>query len=310
MTGFVQPPLVAGVELGGTKCICTLGRGPGAIDKQLTLPTSDPDTTLAAISDQLDRWQADTGFAALGIGSFGPIDLDCNSPRYGAIQTTSKSGWSGVAVRDRIAGSLDVPIGFDTDVNVAALAELRWGAGRNAAALAYVTVGTGIGVGLTRPPSGRHAELGHVRIARQAGDTRISVCPYHDDCAEGLASGPAIAAAFGSVSPGSAPLDHPEWVKTIGYLGQLCHVILCAGGVDRILFGGGVIMGNPTIVPAIEAAMRASLNGYLDLPGDRALIAPAGLGAQAGPLGSLALAHDAAARSAKKPYPERKPVRV
>lgn len=312
MTAFAQLPLVAGVELGGTKCICTLGRGPGAIDKQLTLPTSDPDTTLAAISAQLARWHADTAFAALGIGSFGPIDLDTRSPGYGAIQATSKDGWSGIAVRDRIAGALDIPIGFDTDVNVAALAELRWGAGRSAGALAYVTVGTGIGVGLTRRASeiasSRHAELGHIRIVRHAGDQRASVCPYHDDCLEGLASGPAIAAAFGSVPPGSMPLDHPQWAVTIDYLGQLCHVILCMGGVDQILFGGGVIMGNPTIVPAIEAAMRVSLNGYLHLPDAQPLIACAGLGTQAGPLGSLALAQDAAARSSVRAgapaYPE------
>lgn len=285
---------VAGVELGGTKCICTLGRGPNEIDDQITLPTDDPDTTLPAIAAQLKRWRDGPGFASLGIGSFGPIDIDPASSGYGRIQRTAKAGWSGAAVLDGIAGAFDGPIRLDTDVNAAALAERRWGIGRGAGGFAYVTVGTGVGVGFAHEASGGvHAELGHIRAVRMAGDDHASVCPYHDDCIEGLASGKAIAARFGDVPASAIALDDPRWNATIDYLGQLCHVVLCATPVDRIAFGGGVVVGNPGLIAAIEHAMRRSLNGYLTLPEDRPVIVAAGLGGQAGPLGSLALALDA-----------------
>lgn len=298
MAGPAYPGLVAGVELGGTKCICTLGIAPDLIVAQQAFPTSTPDETLGAIADQLARWHAEHGFHAIGIGSFGPLDLDPASPAFGHIQRTAKPGWSGADVLGAVAGRFDLPCRLDTDVNAAAIAELRWGAGRGAEQLAYVTIGTGIGVGFAgRDQAGAstaHAELGHARAARRADDMRASVCPFHSDCIEGLASGRAIMAAMAGAVPSSVAFEDPRWANPIDALGQLCHMILCARGSCRIVFGGGVTIGNPGLVAHIEKSARQSLNGYLTLP-DQKLMTRALLGGQAGPLGSLGLALDALA---------------
>ncbi|WP_294078823.1 ROK family protein [Sphingomonas sp.] len=303
-------PLFAGVELGGTKCICTLGHGPDGIIDQLSLPTGDSEDTLATIARQIERWYRGPGFDALGIGSFGPLNLNPLHPEFGSIQQTSKPGWSGAAVLRRIAAGIDRPVRIDTDVNAAAAAERRWGAGRDTRQFAYVTVGTGVGVGFASGDAGareHHAELGHVRAVRQVDDRHPSVCPYHTDCVEGLASGKAIVARFAGVIPEDIALNDPRWAAPIDYLGQLCHALMCHTVADRIAFGGGVVMGNPGLAPAIERAMRASLNGYLTLDAQPILV-EALLGAQAGPLGTLALAQDARADAATpaQPSPRRR----
>lgn len=283
---------VAGVELGGTKCVCTLADAAGAVLDQHSLPTGAPEETLAAIADVLARWQRGPGFTALGIASFGPVDLDPASPTWGYITSSPKPGWQGIDVARRLSAPFGLDAAFDTDVNGAALAEIRWGAGWGLRDFAYVTVGTGIGVGLIvggAPIRGfQHCELGHARVARIPGDDWSGACLYHGDCAEGLAAGPAIAARTGA--PGaSLPPDHPAWETVAHALAQLCHLIVCAAAPHRIVIGGGVVSGSPHLLPRIEALLRESLGGYLPLPPEPYVTAPS-LGDAAGPLGPIALA--------------------
>ena len=193
--------LYAGVELGGTKCICVLGTGPDDIREQVYIPTGDnPDLALSQMEAEFRNWHQKHGaIKALGIASFGPVDLNVNSSTYGYITSTPKSGWGNTNVAGRLLKvyeRLDVKsikLGVDTDVNGAALAEGRWGAAQGLDNFAYITVGTGVGVGLVvanRTVHGfSHPELGHIRIVRMAGDAWPGACPFHGDCVEGLVSG-------------------------------------------------------------------------------------------------------------------------
>ena len=194
--------LLAGVELGGTKCVCILGTGPDDVRAIERLPTGEREETLRQIEAVLDRWRSQYGAPrALGIASFGPVDLDRASPTYGFVTTTPKPGWRDTDLARRFERRFGIPTGFDTDVNGAALAEGRWGGAVGLDDYAYITVGTGIGVGsIIR---GRsifgicHTELGHIRVVRKAGDTFAGSCQYHGDCVEGLCAGPAIEARVG-----------------------------------------------------------------------------------------------------------------
>lgn len=289
----------AGVELGGTKCVCTLAASPDEILGKSTVPTTTPEETLGKVETILRGWQDRGPIEALGIASFGPIDLDPRSPTYGAITTTPKLRWAGADVAGRLQRTLGIPTGFDTDVNGAALAELKWGAGQGLADLAYITVGTGIGVGLIcngKPVHGfGHPELGHIRIARLRGDDFAGSCPFHGDCVEGLASGPAIKARLGVDHLHDFPPEHPVWETVAWALAQLCHAIVCSTAPGVILVGGGVATGQPQIVGRTGELLVESLAGYLGLPAGRPYVEPPGLGAMAGPLGSIALAMDAVA---------------
>lgn len=283
----------AGVELGGTKCVATLAHGPDALLDQRTVPTRSPDETLPAIAAVLEEWAAQTGFGALGIASFGPIDLIQSSARYGRILATNKPGWEGADVLGTLSSPFGVPTGLDTDVNGAALAERRWGSGRGLDDFAYVTVGTGIGVGLLvhgRPTRGiGHSEMGHVRIPRLAGDRFPSACSYHDDCAEGLASGSALAARLEGRSIDEVAPDDPVWEPIVAALAAMAHALVCSCGPIRIALGGGVPSRQPQLIDRVNAALIASLNGYMDLP-PGPYIVPPHLGDLAGPMGSIALA--------------------
>jgi fructokinase len=288
----------AGVELGGTKCVCTLARSPDDIRDQKSVATTTPEATLAGIEAILSRWKQGEAIEALGIGSFGPIDLDRSSPTYGYITTTPKPGWAVTDVAGRLSKLLGVPAGFDTDVNGAALAELKWGAGQGLADLAYVTVGTGVGVGLIcngQPVHGfAHPELGHIRVARLAHDSWPGSCPFHGDCVEGLAAGPAIKARLGLNDLGDVTADDPVWETVAWALAQLCHAIVCATAPGTILIGGGVASGQPHLIERIAELLVDSLAGYVGLPAGRPYVQAPKLGPQAGPLGSIALAIDAA----------------
>ena len=286
-----EAPLVAGIELGGTKCICILARGPDAIEEIVRIPTTRPDETLAAIEAVLDAW---SGFTAIGIASFGPISIDRSSHDYGHITSTPKPGWAGTDIAGRLQRRYGVPTGFHTDVVGAALAESCWGAAKGLADIAYVTVGTGVGAGLIsghRPVDGlTHAELGHIRPVRFHGDDWIGNCPFHGACLEGLVSGSALAARLGHAAD-AAPADHPVWDGVADALGQLCHTLVLTGIPRRIVMGGGV-MGASHLFPRVRAAMTRSLGGYITLP-EVALtdtfIVPPALGNNAGPLGAIVL---------------------
>lgn len=294
-----DPPLLAGVELGGTKCICILGRGPGDVRETVEIATAAPDETLPAIAAVLAGW---SGFAALGIASFGPLQLDGGAPDWGSILSTPKPGWAGVALARRLAGGLAVPLGFDTDVAGAALAEGRWGATRGLASHAYVTVGTGIGVGIVvagRSVAGLgHPEAGHMRVPRAAGDGWPGSCPLHGDCVEGLASGGAIAARAGADIATLAP-DDPAWAPAAHAIAAMLHNLVLTTAPERIVIGGGVPGRQPQLLPLIRRRLVESLAGYAQ--GARiaaavdGFVVPPTLGGRAGPLGAIALAADALA---------------
>ncbi len=267
-----QSPLVAGVELGGTKCNCILATGPDDIRDEVRLPTTTPAETMAAIGAVLARWR---GYDALGIASFGPVSIDRQAPDYGFITATTKPGWSNTDVAQYLAGVADVPTGFNSDVAGAALGEGRWGAAQDVADHAYITVGTGLGVGLVldnAPVEGlTHAELGHIRPVRLPGDEWPGSCSFHGDCAEGLASGTAIRA-------------------------QIIHTLVLTGIPRRVVMGGGVMTGIPHLFPRIRRKLLDSLGGYgatgLIEPVER-FVVPAALGNRAGPLGAIELGNRA-----------------
>jgi fructokinase len=282
--------LLAGVELGGTKCVCVLGTSPSDIRAQERLPTRDPQTTLAEIEALLARWAGTYGcFEALGVASFGPLDLDRRSATYGSIVATPKPGWSNTRIAGRFAERFGVPVGVDTDVNGAALGEGRWGAAQGLDDFAYVTVGTGIGVGLIvhgQPIYGSsHTEMGHIRIARFPGDAWPGHCGFHGDCVEGLASGPAIQARVGA-SAETLPDDHPVWGTVVHALAQLLHAMVVTAAPLRIVMGGGVLASREALLDRVRAELGKSLNGYVKA-GE--IVAPA-LGSMSGALGALVLA--------------------
>jgi fructokinase len=276
--------LYAGVELGGTKCVAILARGPDDIVAREVVPTETPEATLAALAAILKGWDRP---AALGVASFGPLDLDA-----GRMAATPKPGWAGADILGPLSEAAGAPATIDTDVNGAALAEMRWGSGRGMDDFAYITVGTGVGVGLVvngRPTRGfGHSELGHIRVARLAADGFAGSCPFHGDCVEGLTAGPSLKARIGERVDGIAA-DDPLWDSVAWALAQLCHVIVCAAAPRAIAIGGGVVGNQPHLLERIAAMLVDSLAGYLTLPGSPYLRAPA-LGDNAGPLGAIALA--------------------
>jgi len=289
-------PLLGGVELGGTKCIGTIGTGPDDIRMRIEVPTgADPAVTLERLETILRNGIALHGRpVALGLACFGPLEPDVQAAGFGRIGRTAKPGWSHTPIRARFAHAFDLPVVLDTDVNGAVLAEARWGAAQGLADVAYVTVGTGIGVGLL--VNGRlvhgfaHPELGHIRVARRPEDAFAGVCPFHGDCVEGLAAGPAIAARAARAAP-ELPDEHPAFTSALHALGQLLHTIVLATAPRRIIVGGGVLHDRPALIGALRRELAGSLAGYGEPPGgfDAYVLAPA-LGAAAGPLGALALA--------------------
>jgi fructokinase len=289
--------LYGGVETGGTWCVCVVGTGPEEIVSEEQFPTSRPEETLAHI---VEFFRAGPAPEAIGIGSFGPVDLDPRSPTWGHVTTTPKPGWQQVAVAPVIRDQLGVPVAFDTDVNAAAVGEHRWGAGRDTEALCYLTVGTGIGAGLIidgRPVHGLvHPEVGHIRIPRRRdSESFAGVCPIHGDCWEGLASGPAIAERW-RVSPQELADDHPAWKMEAGYLALGILSIVLIASPARVIVGGGVMERLP-LLGMVRRQLRELIAGYLEAPLlgeqiDSYVVRPA-LGDRAGVLGAIALAQDA-----------------
>lgn len=287
---------IAGVELGGTKCIAVIAQGRNILSREQWPTTNDPGSTLEAAAAWLDLEQAERGFEALGIASFGPLGLDPARADYGQILNTPKPGWSGANVVAALRGKRAIPIAFDTDVAGAALAEGRWGAAIGCGVHVYLTIGTGIGGGVIvdgKPLHGAiHPEIGHVRVCRSPGDTFAGACPVHGDCLEGLASGPAIALRAGRPAE-TLSNDDPLWGKVADELAELMHTLIMTLSPHRIVVGGGVGYGQAHLLPRIRIATTQKLARYL--PGQSLeelaqTIVPAALGADAGVHGALALA--------------------
>jgi fructokinase len=286
--------LFGGVETGGTWCVCALGTSPDDVVAQQKFPTTSPQETLDRI---VEFFRAGPAPTAIGIGSFGPVDLAPGSPTWGQVTTTPKPGWQRTAVATVIRDQFDVPVRFDTDVNAAALGEQRWGAGRGAANLCYVTIGTGVGAGLVidgRPLRGLvHPEVGHLRIPHdERRDPFPGGCPVHGDCWEGLASGPAIAARWRH-PPEELPAGHPGWPLEADYVALGILSIVCVVSPHRVIVGGGVMEHRP-LLGMVRTRLRELVGGYLDTPLlaeqiDDYLVPP-GLGDDAGVLGAIALA--------------------
>lgn len=293
-----EAPLIAAIELGGTKCVAMLARGPDAIEERVRIATTTPEETMAAIEATLDGWR---GFGAIGIASFGPISIDRHAGNWGQITSTPKPRWARTDVARRLERRYGVPTAFHTDVTGAALGEMEWGAASGLADIAYVTVGTGVGVGLIahgRPVDGlTHAELGHIKPPRLVGDTWIGACPFHGDCVEGLVAGGSLAARTGRKGS-EIDADDAVWESVADALGHLVATLVLTGVPRRMVFGGGVALGNAFLLPRIGEAAARILGGYVTLPevADMAtFVVPAALGADAGPLGAVLLGRQALA---------------
>lgn len=260
--------LYGAIEGGGTKFVCAVGSSAQNVLERTVLSTTSAASTLAACVDFFSRAEQQFGrIDAFGFGCFGPIDLRTHLPSYGRMLSTPKPGWSRVDLLSPLRERFRAPIALDTDVGAAALAEWRMGAGRGLGSIAYVTVGTGIGGGVApHDQTARrlmHAEMGHILVRRDARDQGFpGVCPFHGDCLEGLASGPAIQARW-RCQLDALPADHEAWSIIGGYLGQLAASTALMISVERVLFGGGV-MANGQLLPHVRLAAAKLLKGYLE----------------------------------------------
>lgn len=290
-------PLVAAIELGGTKINLAVGTGPDDLRAEAVIPTTDPETTIRAA---LDFLAANGGFEAVGIASFGPVCLDQTSPDWGSITATTKAGWSNTAVATAVSAATGAPVAFDTDVNGAALGEYRWGALQGCGVGLYMTVGTGVGGGVVIdgvPLHGRvHPEMGHIRLRRTPGDDFAGVCPFHGDCLEGLVSGPAVHSRLGHSLSHTQPGDRGRDL-VIDTLGQGLANIALTISPNRIVVGGGVAK-TPGFHAEAMQRMRHWLGNYLDIPEN--FVVPPFLGDRAGVAGGLALAQDLLKRAASQ----------
>jgi fructokinase len=278
-------PYFGGIEAGGTKFVCAVGSGPADIET-FEFPTTQPQETIART---VEFFRAREPVMAIGIASFGPIDPNPKSPTFGYITSTPKPGWKNCDLAGAVGRALGVPVAFDTDVNGAALAEYRWGAARGLSSFIYVTVGTGIGGGAMldgRLVHGRsHPEMGHIRIPHdRVRDPFPGNCPYHDDCLEGLAAGPAIEARWGQ--PGKLlPDGHAAWDLEAEYLALGIVNWTYTLAPELVILGGG-IMQRGYLISKIRMRVAKLINGYISPPD----LVPPGLGPRAGVLGAIALA--------------------
>jgi fructokinase len=292
--------LLGAIEAGGTKFVCAVGTGPQDLRARIEFPTTSPQETIGHTVAFLQEQAKSECLLAVGIASFGPIDVNPASPHWGHITSTPKPGWQNVDLAGPIGRALHLPVAFDTDVNVAALGEREWGAAQGLDTFVYITVGTGIGGG--GMVEGRlmhgalHPEMGHMRIPHdRQTDPFPGACPFHGDCWEGLAAGPSIEARWGGKGQ-YLPLDHPAWALEAQYLALGVTNLVCALSPQRIVLGGGV-MRQASLFPLIRRKTLKLLNGYIRV--DAILgrideyIVPPRLGDNAGVLGAIALAQRA-----------------
>lgn len=289
------PPRLAGIELGGTKCIAVLGEGERIVDRRV-FPTTTPHETLGNSIAALHEWHEAAPLSAIGFASFGPICVNPAAADFGTILSTPKPGWSGTQVFAELRHSFDLPIGLDTDVNAAALAEHAHGAAPGCSSVVYLTIGTGLGGGVLingRPVHGRmHPEIGHIRIRRMPGDRFAGVCPFHGDCIEGLISGPALEARL-PAHPSEMDSADNIWAAPAHDLAELLAQLMLTLSPERIVIGGGVTMRQPHLLARARAALPDILAGYLDdvdEDGLASLVCLPALGDDAGPTGALVLA--------------------
>ena len=293
--------LIGAIEAGGTKFVLAVAREDGTILQEARIATRTPDQCFPEVAQFFRAAAAaHAPLASFGVASFGPIDINPASSTYGTFTTTPKPGWAGARFHD-VLGEFGVPIAVDTDVNGAALGEWLKGAGQGCTTLAYTTVGTGIGTGVVhkgKPLMGfSHYESGHIQPPRDAAvDPFAGSCPFHGDCLEGLAAGPAIAARWGqSLSELGSP---PEKVELIaGYIAHLAASLVLLHMPDRLIFGGGV-MKAPGLLQAVRRQTERKLAGYVRAPQldpglEQFIVAP-GLGDHAGITGAIELGRIAA----------------
>jgi len=285
--------LFGGIEAGGTKFVCAVGTGPGDIQAESRFPTTTPEET---IRQAIAFFRQQKAVKAIGIASFGPVDPNPQSPTFGYVTSTPKPYWGQTDLVGPIKQALQVPVGFDTDVNGAALSEYRWGAGQGLENIIYLTIGTGIGGGAII--NGQllhgllHPEMGHMRLPHDLqADPFPGSCPYHGDCWEGMTAGPAMERRWGQRAE-NLPLDHPAWDLEAYYIALGLMNLICTMSPQRIIIGGGV-MAQAHLFPLVRQKVVTLLNGYVQSPTILeqidSYIVPPGLGNQAGVLGAFAL---------------------
>jgi fructokinase len=283
-----------GIDAGGTTFKCGLADANGNLIEKVRVPVSSPAETLAGCAAFFRSAASGCELKALGLASFGPLDVDPVSPDYGRLLKTPKAGWSGTHLRQYFASALDVPVWVDSDVNGALLAERTRGAAAGAAGAAYITVGTGIGAGIfiNGEFAGRpgHPEFGHIPVRRHPHDIGFEgVCPFHGDCLEGVASVSAMRARWGD--PEAMPPEHEGWTIIADYLAQACRVLTLTLRLDRIIIGGGLSLA-PNLMSQVRSAYDRQMAGYLSEtapPGSQLIDRPL-LGDDAGLMGAVLLA--------------------
>ncbi len=288
-------PRFGALEAGGTKMVCAIGDEQGRILERISIPTRDPAQTMPEILD----FFRDKALAAVGVGCFGPVDLDRRSETYGYITSSPKLNWRNYPMVQRFREALGIPVGFDTDVNAAALGEAVWGCTRTVENSIYITVGTGVGVGVIvggRPYHGMiHPEGGHIFVAPREDDPMPKgICPYHGNCLEGLASGPAIERRWGRKGIELSEIS-AVWELEAYYIGQAICTYICTLSPERIVVGGGV-MHQPQMLPLIRQEVQRQMHGYIQGKGMDKLeeyIVPVSLNDNQGVLGGVQLAIDA-----------------
>ncbi len=290
-----------GIEAGGTKFVCVITDDWDSVLAETRFPTTNPTETLGKAVNffQEQNRKLPEPISALGIGCFGPIDPQPDSPTFGYVTTTPKPGWANTPVVKPLQDLLKVPVAFDTDVNAAAYGEGKWGAAVGLDDFIYLTIGTGIGGGGIsngRPIHGLiHPEMGHIRIPHdKKRDPYAGYCTYHGDCFEGLASGPALAGRWGQPAD-TLPPDHPGWELEAHYIALALQNFICTLSPRKIILGGGV-MQQSHLYKLIHKETQTLLKGYVHAPeileNIEDYIVPPGLGNRAGVLGAIALAQD------------------
>lgn len=252
---------IGALEAGGTKMVCAIGNENGEIFERVSFPTETPEKTVP----QMIQYFKERDIEALGIACFGPIDLNKKSDTYGYITTTPKLAWANYDIVGAFKKELDIPIGFDTDVNGSALGEATWGITQGLENSIYITIGTGVGMGIIT--NGKllhgmlHPEAGHMLLRKHPEDSYEGKCPYHKTCLEGLAAGPAIEARWGK--KGIELADKKEvWEMEAYYIGQALVDLICILSPERIILGGGV-MHQEHMMPLVREEVKKQLNGYL-----------------------------------------------